>query len=144
MNLSVNLTLDEFTTTQHRSIDNSLPDELLDQANLTAQLLERVRSALGNNPMHVSSGYRCPELNASIGSASTSDHIKAMAIDFTCPDFGSPLAVAQALEPLVDELEIGQLIYEQTWIHISTRTPDKAVNRILTMQHGHFSAGINP
>ena len=41
-------------------------------------------------PVVISSGYRCPELNAAVGGSKTSQHMKAQAIDFTCPGFGDP------------------------------------------------------
>ncbi|MES2910638.1 MAG: D-Ala-D-Ala carboxypeptidase family metallohydrolase [Pseudomonadota bacterium] len=143
MNLSPHLSLAEFTMTGHRSLDNTLPTALMPEAERTAQLLERVRSALGDKPILVTSGYRSPAVNAAVGSGPGSDHPKAAALDFHCPGFGSAYEVAKHLEPLVDQLGIGQLIYEQTWVHISTRMQAKAVNRVLTMRNGNYTPGVN-
>lgn len=139
--LSDHLSLAEFTITQHRGIPNELPESLLAQALITAQLLERVRHALGDKPVLVSSGYRSPELNKAIGSTGA-DHPKAAAFDFICPGFGSAYEVAAKLAPLVDELGIGQLIYEQTWVHCSAIMVAKPVNRIITMRNGSYTPGI--
>jgi zinc D-Ala-D-Ala carboxypeptidase len=148
--LSAHFSVKEFTdsdTALRMVIDNSLPMELFDTAMKTAELMERIRMYLGrlagkDIPISISSGYRCPELNRAIGSKDTSDHRKAMAVDFRAPAFGSPLAVCKALEPAVGTLGIGQLIYEHTWIHVSTRQPDMQINRVLTAQGKGFTFGI--
>lgn len=150
MNLSTHFTLDEFTasdTAQRLSINNDLPIELLSSAIESAGMMERIRWHLGilagkPIPIIVTSGYRCPELNRKIGSSDISDHRKAMAFDFKAPAFGSPLQVCQALAPVVSVLGIGQIIYEHSWVHVSTRTPDKLINRIITVQGRDYVPGI--
>lgn len=150
MNLSTHFTLDEFTasdTAQRLSINNDLPIELLSSAIESAGMMERIRGHLGMLagkpiPIIVTSGYRCPELNRKIGSSDISDHRKAMALDFKAPAFGSPLQVCQALAPVVSVLGIGQIIYEHSWVHVSTRTPDKLINRIITVQGRDYVPGI--
>lgn len=146
MKLSAHFTLDEFTaseTAERRRLDNSLPPELLMTAQNTAEMMEKIRIALGDNPITVTSGYRSPEVNRAIGSGDSSDHIKAMAVDFKCPAYGTPKAVALHLADKIDSLGIGQIIYEHTWVHVSTRRPSKDVNRVLTMNGGNYSVGIN-
>lgn len=150
MNLSTHFTLAEFTqsdTAARMSINNDLPLELVPAATVTCELLERIRGYLCERaakpvPLLLSSGWRCTALNRAIGSSDSSDHVRAMAADFRAPAFGTPLQVAQALAPVVDALNIGQLIYEHTWIHISTRRPDKIINRILTVQGKDYVSGI--
>ena len=150
MNLSIHFTLAEFTasdTAARMGINNDLPLELVPAATVTAELLERIRAHLGERaarpvPLLISSGYRCAALNRAIGSSGTSDHIRAMAVDFRAPAYGTPLQVSQALAVVVDALNIGQLIYEHTWIHVSTRRPDKLLNRILTVQGKDYVPGI--
>ena len=139
---------------QAYGIDNSLPDSLLPQATATAEMLERIRSLLSqiagrDCPMLLTSGYRCMALNIHprIGSSSTSDHVRAMAADWSAPAFGSPFDVARTLAPHVSALGIGQLIYEnprpgRVWVHTSTRVPDKLVNRIISILPGRVAVGI--
>ena len=145
MKLSEHFDLAEFTasdTAVRFGIDNSLPDELLPAALETAQMLERIRSMLGH-PVVVSSGYRCRELNDAIGSKATSDHIRAMAADIKCPEFGSAHQLAKALAPHIVELGIGQLIYEfGSWVHVSTKIPAKAVNRVITIDRKGVRFGV--
>ncbi len=150
MNLSTHFSLAEFIqsdTALRLNIDNDLPLALRPEASNTCELLERIRAYLGERaaktvPLLISSGYRCPALNRAIGSSDTSDHIRAMAADFRAPAFGTPLEVSQALAAAVAQLGIGQLIYEHTWIHVSTRRPDRMVNRILTVQGKDYITGV--
>jgi zinc D-Ala-D-Ala carboxypeptidase len=147
VNLSAHFTLAEFTATGH-AVDNTLPEHLLEEAKRTAEMLEAIRSCLGDMrariiPLIVTSGYRCPELNAAVGGAASSDHLRAMAADFKAPAFGTPLEVCRAIAPHLDDLGIGQLIHEfGTWVHVSTRRPEREVNRILTISHAGTLPGI--
>ena len=142
-------TLDEFCASDmalRRRIANHLPAELEPQAWATLAMLEAIRAHLSmvkgvDVPVIISSGYRSPQLNAAVGGVPSSDHLKACAADIRAPAFGSPLQVAQALAGHVDELGIGQLINEFPgaggWVHVSTRKPEKALNRIITITaHG--------
>lgn len=43
--------------------------------------LEELRSALGDKPMVINSGYRCPTHNASVGGIKNSEHLKGNAAD---------------------------------------------------------------
>jgi len=43
--------------------------------------LEKLRTAIGNKPIHVLSGYRCPTHNAEVGGATNSYHMQDMAAD---------------------------------------------------------------
>jgi len=157
MQLSPHFTAAEFTasdTAARLGIDNSLPARLLVTAQITCQMLERIRAHLGqlagrDVPIILTSGYRCPDLNAAIGSQNPtptsrgSDHVHGMAADFKAPAFGTPFEVCAALAPYVSELGIGQLIHEfGTWVHVSTRMPDKRLNRIITISRRGTEVGI--
>ena len=153
MNLSPNFTLAEFCasgTAARRGIDNRLPGALLQNATATAQMLERIRSALSGLagrpiPIVVTSGYRCLELNAAVGSKASSDHVQAMAADIRAPAFGTPYEICVALAPLVSMLDIGQLIHEfppAGWVHVSTRIPERAVNRVITITARGTEPGV--
>jgi zinc D-Ala-D-Ala carboxypeptidase len=150
MKLSQNFTTEEFeksNTALRRGIDNSIPKELLDEAMKTASMMENIRLYLSTKanktiPIKVSSAYRCLELNRIIGSLDTSDHILMKAVDFEAPEFGTPYEVCKSLVPVMDDLGIGQIIYEQTWVHVSSKKPDKLLNRILTVQGKSYTVGI--
>ena len=121
MQLSPHFTLEELTHSQQAvraSIDNTPTDQVvIENLRTTADMLEAVREVLGGHPILVSSGYRCPKLNTLIGSSGTSQHPKGLAVDFTCPAFGTPKQICQHL---IDEgFNFDQLICEGTWVHIS-------------------------
>jgi hypothetical protein len=153
--MTPHFTLAEFVRSDvaaRRGIDNRLPAELMPAAFATLEMLERIRAELSRQagrevPLRISSGYRCPPLNLAVGSASTSDHARAQAADWTAPAFGTPLEVCRALAPLVSTLGIGQLINEFPgpaggWVHTSTAMPTKALNRIITITQTGAQVGI--
>lgn len=127
MKLSPHFSIAEFCASQtagRLGINNDLPLELYETAKRTAEGLEKVRLRLRSNPIIISSGYRCLALNAAVGSKNTSQHVKAEAVDFTCPTFGS---VNQVIEAILDsDINFGQCIAEFVgpdgsggWCHIS-------------------------
>jgi len=148
--MTPHFSLAEFTqsdTAARLGIDNSLPDELHDNALKTCEMLERIRFHL-NAPVIITSGYRCEALNKAIGSKPTSDHTLALAADIKAPKAGSPSKVAKELAAVIDVLGIGQLILEFPtsngggWTHVSIARPDKAINRIITIDKNGVRAGI--
>jgi zinc D-Ala-D-Ala carboxypeptidase len=153
MNIT-HFSLDEFATSStalRLKIDNSLPADLEPDAWATLAMLERIRAHLSkvkgkDVSVSISSGYRCPALNRAVGGSASSDHLKAKAADIRAPDFGSALTVARELAAHVQDLGIGQLINEFPgaggWVHVSTRLPDKMVNRIITISAAGTKAGV--
>ena len=150
MQLTPHFTLAELTRSsvaQARGLSNEPPPELLPRLILTAEMLERIRATLGV-PVSVTSGYRSPQVNIAVGGATSSDHTQGHAADIVAPAFGTPYDVARTLAPLVSTLGIGQLILEgikgKRWVHVSTHTPEKAVNRIITITDSGVAVGIKP
>jgi hypothetical protein len=124
-------------TARERGIDNAPPPELIPNLRLLARGLDRIRLLLGH-PLEISSGYRSPALNAAVGGARNSQHAQGLAADFTCPDFGSPLAVARAMRD--SGIAFDTLIYEfEEWIHVSfTVTPRRRVLTIYDAKEGYL------
>ena len=119
--LSLHFTLSEALkspTAEHDHIINQPSNSIISVMVMAAAKLEVVRNLL-NRPMNISSWYRCPELNAAVGSKPTSQHIKGEAIDFECPEFGTPLEVCKFIVANKDKIQFDQLILEHTWVHIS-------------------------
>lgn len=150
--LSEHFTLDEAITSQEaarRGIDNSPDDAMIAELIKTAGFMEGVRDALKSRPIIVTSWYRCDALECVIaglapGAKSTGHHPRGAAVDFICPGFGPPVAIAQRLRGLVNELGVGQLILEYgRWVHIS-RLPvaRPEVNRVLTIDTRGVRSGI--
>lgn len=121
ISLSRHFSLDELTlsqTAERNHIDNHPPQAVITNLYRTAEGLELVREALGNNPLSISSGYRSPDLNRRIGGAANSQHVEGKAADFTCPAFGTPRQIATALKKT--GIKFDQLILEyDRWVHIS-------------------------
>lgn len=118
--LSPHFTLEELTFSQtaaRKGIDNDPPPNVEAILRMTAARMEAVRTVLGGKGISVSSGYRSPELNVAVGGSRTSAHTTGWAVDFTCPAFGSPLAVCKAIA--ASDLEFDQLIHEYgRWVHV--------------------------
>ena len=82
--LTKHFTLEEFTrssTAKARGIDNTVPEKLIPALrNLCGTVLEPLREQ-AKEPVEISSGYRCPELNHVVGGKNTSQHMKGEACD---------------------------------------------------------------
>lgn len=119
MNLTTHFTFEEliFSSTALRlGIDNTPAEELHPNILALAQGLEGIRGILGN-PIHVDSGFRCPQLNAAVGGSATSAHLNGWAADFTCAKYGTPRSIVIAIQ--ASSILFDQLIEEGTWVHVS-------------------------
>lgn len=133
------------STAASKGLDNAPTPEAAQHLVRTAEMLERIRSALGV-PITVTSGYRSRVVNQAVGGAATSDHQRGMAADILAPRYGTPTQIARTLAPQVVALGIGQLILEgvkgKQWVHVSTRVPDKPANRVITITDAGAQLGI--
>jgi hypothetical protein len=143
--LSEHFSLDEFTASQEatrHSINNTPSEKVVENLRMLAALLEQVRELLGGHSIHISSGYRSLMLNRHIGSSDTSAHIRGWAADFTCPSFGTPIAVSKKIAE--SNLKFDQLIFEGTWVHISCDPQNR--RQLLTARfkdgHTYYTTGI--
>ncbi len=148
MQLTQHFTLAELTASskaRQLGLDNTPPPEIVPRLVLTAEMLERIRSTLGV-PVIVTSGYRNRQVNEAVGGVTSSDHTQGHAADIQAPSYGTPTQIAHCLAPLVSVLGIGQLALEgkkgKQWVHVSTRVPDKASNRVITITDQGAQLGI--
>lgn len=130
MKLSANFTLEELTHSDiaaRKGWDNTPDGKSLANLMRTAQLLEKVKKAVNGRPIIVSSGYRCKELNDSIGSKETSQHRIGCAADIRVKGM-APVEVMQAcIEAFVP---FDQIILEfNSWVHISVSSDPDAIPR---------------
>ena len=109
------------TTAIKRHIDNTPSKEV--ERSLTAlveKVLDPLREAYGK-PIIVTSGYRCPRLNAIVGSTPSSQHVKGEAADIkTIED--TPEENKKLYDLIVKlKLPFDQLINEHNydWVHVS-------------------------
>ena len=124
--LTRNFSLHELTkseTAMRHDLDNTPgPVEIANLTTLAGKVLQPIRDHFAKG-VHVSSGFRHPNVNAKVGSSRTSDHTKGMAADFEIP--GVPNY--ELAEWVKDNLEFTQLILEfyspgipdSGWVHVS-------------------------
>jgi uncharacterized protein YcbK (DUF882 family) len=128
-NLSDNFTLEELissNTAKAKGIDNTPGAIEKQNLKLLAQtVLQPIRDKYGK-PISVTSGYRCPKLNAAVGGSKTSQHLKGQAADIKCTAT-TKAELFNLIKGMINkgELTVGQLIWEYgtkkepNWIHVS-------------------------
>lgn len=107
-------------TADRLGIDNSPTSDAIQCIDdLVTNVLDRLRSEWGR-PIIVTSGYRCKELNAAVGGARYSQHLKGQAADIVSDDFE---AFRRFVRRWCKDNEFDQCIFEHSgckqWIHIS-------------------------
>lgn len=99
--------------------------------------MEQVRAVLGY-PITISSGYRSPAVNKAVGGVATSDHVKGYAVDFTCPGYGSPTKIADAIAK--SGIPFHQVIDEAgRWVHLSSNPKQSREYLVATFRNGKAS-----
>ena len=130
--ITKNFTLEEFTrseTAEKLGIRNE-PDSRAKLAivNLCAKLLQPLRDIYGK-PIHINSGYRCPELNKAVGGVSTSQHQRGEASDLSID------GKARELLELIEEnhLPFDQAILyrKQNFLHVSLKVEGEQREQII-------------
>ena len=152
MKLSEHFTLSEMcfsrTAAQHKPPVPNIPLKchITAMQNLAVRALEPIRQHLGL-AIQVNSGYRCQLVNAMVGGAKTSQHMRGEAADITIVRSARPFAHAtdeQAARLLFlyarQYADFDQLILEHSgsswWVHISCRI-DYRHNRRETLNIEH-------
>ena len=116
-------TLDELIhsdTADRLCIDNTPTGDVIDNLDrLVTNVLDNLRDGWGR-PIIVTSGYRCTELNAAVGGAHNSQHLKGQAADIISDDFEE---FRRFVRRWCKDNEFDQCIFEhgagREWIHIS-------------------------
>jgi hypothetical protein len=142
MKLSKNFTLEELTfsiTANNHGINNTPNAEAKAcLQRLAVEILQPIRDAWGQ-PIVISSGYRCPRLNAAVGGVKGSQHLLGQAADIKAnnpKDNGKLFAcIAQLVKS--GKIQVGQLIWEYgsktcpKWVHVSLPRVGKKNNQLL-------------
>lgn len=119
MKLTEHFDLQEFTyseTAKRYGIKNKPKTLIIDNIRtLCEEILEPLRLEIGK-PIHISSGYRCLELNKKIGGVPTSQHCLGQACDFVV-DGMTPYEVVKVILEL--NLPFDQVGLYDTFVHIS-------------------------
>jgi hypothetical protein len=144
--LTEHFTLEEFLysdTAVACGIDNTPTDAIVQNLTRVAEVLEEVRRIVLDQPIFITSGYRCPDLNTACGGAANSAHLSGLAADFVCTDYGTPYDVCIAVEPYVVVLEIDQLIWEYGgWVHLGL-ADGQARHQCLTIDESGTREGFH-
>ena len=92
------------------------PDKIANMVQLCANVLQPVRDKY-NMAIKINSGYRCEQLNKTIGGSVNSDHMQGKAADITCS------GLQFCFSYIKDHCEFDQLIYyrDRKFIHVSYR-----------------------
>lgn len=137
--LSKNFSLEELiasNTAKAKKIDNTPSEQIKKNLErLAKEVLQPIRDKYGH-PITVTSGYRCPKLNAAVGGVKNSQHLTGEAADIKCTAT-SKATLFKIIKTMIDnkELKVGQLIWEYgtkkepNWIHVSL--PYKKTNQII-------------
>ena len=113
-----NFTFNELIKTD-TGLDN-MPNDMNVVKNLCrlTDFLQMIRNEL-HLPIIVTSGYRSNEVNESVNGASSSYHVKGLAVDIKCSDMDKLLSVLHSHLMDIDQLGIYYNCTTQLWYHIS-------------------------
>lgn len=148
MMLSEHFSLAEFTasaTASARHIDNRPgPEQIAAMKKLCAAVIEPLRAHFGL-PVHITSGFRTPELCLAVGSSVGSQHAKGEAADLEVTGIDN-VAVATFVR---DHLPFDQLILENYvrgqpnsgWVHVSYRE-GRLRREVLTYARRNYFKGL--
>ena len=138
MKLSDNFSLYEFTKSQtaiRHNIDNTPTEkQIFNLRNLCVHVLQPVRNNF-LQPVIISSGFRCAELNIKIGGSIKSQHVQGQAADIEVVGVDN----SHLSDFINDNLKFDQLILEfydgvdphSGWVHVSYSTEN---NRLKYME----------
>ena len=126
MQLTSNFSLKELTvseTATRKGLDNTPNETVIANLKILAEnILQPVRDHYGKS-VKVNSGYRSPEVNASVGGSKTSDHCKGQAADIEI----TGVANGDLAKYIAENFKFTQVILEfytqgvpdSGWVHVS-------------------------
>ena len=119
-------------TADRLEINNRCRQEHVENlAALVDNVLDPLRTWWGK-PLTISSGYRCPELNAAVKGSWTSQHMSGQAVDI---DAGDRQQNKLLFEYIKKNLPFDQLIDESNfaWVHVSYRADGNNRKQVLSL-----------
>ena len=115
--MTPHFSLAELTHTDHREFDNIPNADETANLQRVAELLEKVKTLLGNKPVMINSAFRCKQVNDAVGSKDSSQHRLGCAADIRIPGM-TPDAIVRTV--MASGLPYDQIIREfDRWTHIS-------------------------
>jgi len=131
MQLTNNFSLKELTvseTATRKGLDNTPNEQVIANLKTLAEnILQPIRDHFGKS-VKVNSGYRSPEVNASVGGSKTSDHCKGQAADIEI----TGVANGDLAKYIAENFKFTQVILEfytqgvpdSGWVHVSYDSND--------------------
>lgn len=125
MHITDNFTLEEMlrsSVADRQRINNYLPPHtvIINLTKLCIYVLQPLRDHF-KEPVHISSGYRCQELNEAVHGVHNSQHIQGQAADIYL--YGDTAKEMQYFNYIKKHIPYDQLILEgnerSSWIHVS-------------------------
>lgn len=131
--ISKHFNYEEFESSQKAielGIDNHIPSDKIRFSIrlLVLNLLQPLRNKI-QQPMVITSGYRCPELNKAIGGTKKSQHLAGEAADIHCGGVMEVLKLAQNV--LRNKLPFDQMILYSSFLHLSFKTNGHQRHQVL-------------
>lgn len=135
--ISKNFTLEELrdsATAKRLGIINAPGvDEVCALCALVHHVLQPLRDAMGE-PIPISSGYRCSQLNKAVGGVGNSQHVKGEAADLYIG--GDLIKGKRWFDWIKAHCEFDQLIWEHDkkgvyWVHVSYRADGKNRRQVI-------------
>ena len=140
MRLSKNFTYEEFirsSTAERMGIDNRPKTKeeekkvIENLRNLCLEVLQPLRDYVGA-PVHINSGYRCPELNEAVGGVKNSQHCRGEACDIR---IASPKQGREWAAWIEDNCRFDQMLLERNknggvWLHVSCKRDTEANRQV--------------
>lgn len=133
--ITKHFTLEELcasATAKARGIENKpTVQQIVALVYLACYVLEPLREAM-HEPIPISSGFRCEQLNRAVGGVSNSQHMKGQAADLCIG--GDMKKGRKWFDYIKTHLNFDQLIWEHSrsgtyWVHVSFVHPDFGRNR---------------
>ena len=142
MRLSKNFTYEELThsnVAERRGITNRPKTKeeekkvIENLRNLCLEVLQPLRDYVGA-PVHINSGYRCPELNVAVGGVKNSQHCRGEACDIR---IASPKQGREWAAWIEDNCRFDQMLLERNknggvWLHVSCKRDEKANRQVFS------------
>ena len=122
MNLTEHFTLEEFTRTDLRDLQQQNADDgaaFMMALTATARVLEQVRALFPGKAIIVNSAFRCPAVNEAVGSNPNSQHMVGEAVDFNIEGMMSQADRLHAFQAIGGcGIPFHQLLIEGGCIHL--------------------------